>query len=279
MNGPSNMPPVIIRRKKVVAGGHHGGAWKVAYADFVTAMMAFFLLMWLVNATTETQRKGLADFFSPSVPLIRASGGGEGVFGGDSIMSENTLAQSGTGATNRATMANRQARGDSGAETADGSGTGEADLAALEEALMALGGESREMENLLRHVITRITDEGLIVELFDIEGSPLFEPESDTPTWIAEALAGMLARVFDLTRNGVAVNGHTRSYPIVLVNNPVWDLSATRAQRMRTMLVGAGLVESRIQRITGKADRQPATDNPMALRNNRLEVILLRRMN
>lgn len=279
MSGPSNGPPVIIRRKKVVAGGHHGGAWKVAYADFVTAMMAFFLLMWLVNATTETQRKGLADFFSPTVPLMRASGGGEGIFGGDSMMSENTLAQNGMGASNRATMASRQARGDSGAETSDTTGAGDTDLMALEEALMALGGESREMENVLRHVITRITDEGLIVELFDLDGAPLFEAESDSPTWIAEALAGMLSRVFDLTRNGVAVNGHTRSYPIVLVNNPVWDLSAARAQRMRAMLVDAGLTESRMQRVTGKADRQPATDNPMAVRNNRLEVILLRRTN
>jgi chemotaxis protein MotB len=279
MSGPSNMPPVIIRRKKMVAGGHHGGAWKVAYADFVTAMMAFFLLMWLVNATTETQRKGLADFFSPSVPLIRASGGGEGVFAGDSIMSENTMAQVGIGATNRAAMERRQARGDSGADSSDSEGAGDNELLALEEALKGLGGESREMENLLKHVITRITDEGLIVEIFDLEGAPLFEPDTDSPTWIAEALAGMLARVFDLTQNGVAVDGHTRNYPIVLRDNPVWNLSATRAEKMRTMLVEKGLVEARMQRVTGKADRQPATDNPMAVRNNRLEVILLRRTN
>src|SRR6056297_3268960 len=74
-----NVPPVIIKRKKVVAeGGHHGGAWKVAYADFVTAMMAFFLLMWLLGATTEQQRKGIADYFNPTLPLDRVSGGGNG---------------------------------------------------------------------------------------------------------------------------------------------------------------------------------------------------------
>jgi chemotaxis protein MotB len=78
-----NVPPVIIKRKKVVAeGGHHGGAWKVAYADFVTAMMAFFLLMWLLGATTEQQRKGIADYFNPTLPLDRVSGGGNGAFGG-----------------------------------------------------------------------------------------------------------------------------------------------------------------------------------------------------
>ena len=69
MNAQTNARPIIIKRKKViVAGGHHGGAWKVAYADFVTAMMAFFMLMWLLNATTEKQRKGIADYFSPTIP-------------------------------------------------------------------------------------------------------------------------------------------------------------------------------------------------------------------
>jgi len=90
--------PIIIKRKKVVGGGgHHGGAWKVAYADFVTAMMAFFLLMWLLNATTEQQRKGLADYFSPTIPVNRISGGGEGLFGGTSLMSDDTMVQDGTG--------------------------------------------------------------------------------------------------------------------------------------------------------------------------------------
>ena len=75
--------PIIIRREEVVGGGHHGGAWKVAYADFVTAMMAFFLLMWLLNATTEAQRKGLADFFTPSNALSHGSSGSGQPFGGN----------------------------------------------------------------------------------------------------------------------------------------------------------------------------------------------------
>ena len=97
MSDRSNAP-IIIKRKKVVAGdGHHGGAWKVAYADFVTAMMAFFMLMWLLNATTEQQRKGIADYFSPTIPINRVSGGGSGAFGGDNFFTEESLAQSGTG--------------------------------------------------------------------------------------------------------------------------------------------------------------------------------------
>ena len=100
MAGPGNAALTVIKRKKVVqGGGHHGGAWKVAYADFVTAMMAFFMLMWLLNATTEKQRKGIADYFNPTIPVNRISGGGNGAFGGDSVLSEETLAQNATGAS------------------------------------------------------------------------------------------------------------------------------------------------------------------------------------
>ena len=102
--------PIIIKRKKVVGGdGHHGGAWKVAYADFVTAMMAFFMLMWLLNATTEKQRKGIADYFSPTIPLSRVSGGGDGSFGGNSVFSEDQIAQNGTGASGLKPTAEKQA--------------------------------------------------------------------------------------------------------------------------------------------------------------------------
>src|SRR6056297_4096698 len=108
----TNGAPIIVKKVRKVSGdGHHGGAWKVAYADFVTAMMAFFLLMWLLNATTENQRKGIADYFSPTVPISRISGGGNGDFGGDSVFSELELPQNGTGASNRKPTEARQARG------------------------------------------------------------------------------------------------------------------------------------------------------------------------
>jgi chemotaxis protein MotB len=101
MTTHKNVAPVIIKRKKIiVSGGHHGGAWKVAYADFVTAMMAFFMLMWLLNATTEQQRKGLADYFSPTFAINRTSGGGDSSFVGDSIFTEDTITRQGiVGAT------------------------------------------------------------------------------------------------------------------------------------------------------------------------------------
>ncbi|MFN3936024.1 MAG: flagellar motor protein MotB [Gemmobacter sp.] len=275
MAGPSNAAPVIVKRRKVVAGGrHHGGAWKVAYADFVTAMMAFFLLMWLLNATTEKQRKGIADYFNPTIPINRISGGGDGAFGGDSVFSEEVLAQTGTGASRASPTAERQARGE------DSDHLAAIEQHALEQVaqrLRALSGESVLLERLLRHVVTRLTDEGLVIEIFDLEDAPLFLPDSDEPTPVTGQIAAILARSFDIVTNQVAVQGHVRAYPVTLIVNPVWDLSAARAQRVRSLLGKSGLDPDRMQRVTGFADRRPVAPDPSAVRNNRVEIILLRR--
>ena len=280
--------PVIIKRKKVVSGdGHHGGAWKVAYADFVTAMMAFFMLMWLLNATTEKQRKGIADYFNPTIPVNRVSGGGEGAFGGDSVFSETTLAQNGTGATMPSPSPDRQARGTVGAGKSVKDGRAEAEeqrqaqaqaqaLREIENMLNGRTGESLLSAQLLRHIVTRLTDEGLIVEFFDLDDAPLFSPDGAEPTHELDDLIAVVGQAFALVQNEVAVSGYVRARPVVLADNPVWDLSTARAQTVRQMLQGAGLAPERIARVTGYADRRPAVAPPMAARNNRLELVLLR---
>lgn len=281
MSTRDNAAPVIIKRKKVVGGGgHHGGAWKVAYADFVTAMMAFFLLMWLLNATTEKQRKGIADYFNPTIPINRISGGGEGAFGGDSVFSEDQIAQTGTGASGQRPTEERQARGNSGlSESETDAEKAEFEKLAkdIEKALMGVGGESMASDQMARHILTKVTDEGLIVEFFDLEGEPLFAADSAVPEPIMVEIAQMLSRVFAIAKNEVAINGHTRSYPSMLRENPVWDLSTARAQALRGLMEGAGFTPGRIQRVSGFADRKPAVESPMSVRNNRMEMILLRK--
>ncbi|WP_298802068.1 flagellar motor protein MotB [uncultured Lentibacter sp.] len=285
MSAQSNLAPVIIKRKKkVVGGGHHGGAWKVAYADFVTAMMAFFLLMWLLNATTEQQRKGVADYFSPTVPIARVSGGGDGNFGGESVFSEMTLPQNGTGASSLHTAESRQARGEMGMTANGENATSEkgGDLEAeeayrkIEEALMGIGGESIVEKESLKHIITRVTDEGMIIEIFDLENLALFEENSDTPTAVLQDLADVIARVSGLVENNIAIGAHMRAAPVVLADNPVWSVTAARANKMRELLEDRGLARSRFMRQTGHADKSLAVKNPMAVRNNRLEIVLLR---
>ena len=275
MAGQSNAAPVIIKRKKnIVSGGHHGGAWKVAYADFVTAMMAFFLLMWLLNATTEKQRKGLADYFSPSVPISRTSGGGDGAFGGDSILSEQSLLRNGTGASAQFPAQDNKASGTAG-EASD-KGNQEELLAEVEKQLLARSGESTDLHRLLQHVVTRVTDEGLVIELFDLPNSPLFQRDTYVASPVLEQLATVLADVLKATENALAVNGYTRSYPIVMIENPMWNLSSERAQTLRRLMEEKGSREERFSRITGHADRVPVVANETSSRNNRLELILLR---
>ncbi|NNE79811.1 MAG: chemotaxis protein MotB [Silicimonas sp.] len=270
--------PIIIRRKKVIAGGHHGGAWKVAYADFVTAMMAFFLLMWLLGATTEKQRKGIADYFNPTIPVNKVSGGGEGAFGGDSVFTQNTLAKNGTGAgvtMPTATTPSKGANGDADDDSDGADGAGKDPLAELKDMLAGKGGESMVSDLLSRHVVTRLTDEGLIVEVFDIPGAPLFVGPT-TPSPVLQSVARAVGEVFQLASNDIAVQGHMASVPLAARENPVWSRSAERADVVRQLLTGEGLRPERMQRVTGFADRKPVSEDPLSIRNNRIEIILLR---
>jgi chemotaxis protein MotB len=260
--GETNVRPIIIKKKKVIAaGGHHGGAWKVAYADFVTAMMAFFMLMWLLNATTEKQRKGLADYFSPTIAVSRASGGGDGALGGRSLASDASMVRLGSGG-----IAPTEAHG-----TAEEQGR----MTAVEAALMGRGGDSLLDREEARHVTVRLTDEGTVVELFDLPGRPLFDEAE--PTALLDRLLRRVAPVLTEDGGRLALNAFTAAEPVVLRRPRAWGLSTDRAQALRTALPQAGLPEARIARLTGHADRRPAAADPLSERNNRVEIVLLRR--
>jgi len=270
MSAQSNARPIIKRKKIVKGGGHHGGAWKVAYADFVTAMMAFFMLMWLLGATTEKQRKGIADYFNPTIPINRISGGGDGAFGGDSVFSEDTMAQSGTGAGMLRPMAARQASGSQG--TSD-EAEGDRLLAAVEEALLGLSGESLIRDLMRRHIVTRISDEGLVIELFDTETRALFDPDGH-PGPALRALVRPIVAALALVENPVAVESHVA--PDRTGGASAWERSVDRGSTLRALLEEAALPPARIARLTGFADREPVTSDPAAARNNRLEIVVLR---
>jgi len=279
MDETRNVAPVIIKRKKVVAGGgHHGGAWKVAYADFVTAMMAFFMLMWLLNATTEKQRKGIADYFNPTIPVNRISGGGEGMFGGESVFSQDVLPQNGTGGSTRQASSQRQAKGNSGVELSDvpQASAEQKMLENLSGALNGNSGESSVADELLTHIFSRVTDEGLVVEIFDLPNDPLFTKNGTEPSMILRQLVHMISGIFNRTSNQIAINGFSRSYPIVLRLDPGWEKTTRQAHEVRKLMESEHVAKARIQRVEAWADRKPVAKDPMSERNNRLEIILLR---
>jgi chemotaxis protein MotB len=255
----------IIKRRKIVAAGHHGGAWKVAYADFVTAMMAFFLLMWLLSVTDEETRLGLADYFSPTIPIHSTRGGGDGPFAGASMFSQDVLARDETGREG-----DPLAKDDADRQAADDT------LWDIQSQLMGASGDAVDADPLLKHIRTRITDEGLIIEVFDIERSPLFEDDSATPNPILERLLGMIGRVLARTENAVAISGHLAAGDVGPDRPDPWTLSTDRAQSARGLIVAAGVADARLARITGQADRNPSGEEALEDRNRRIEVTLLR---
>jgi len=263
-------PIIIIKRKKVVKGdGHHGGAWKVAYADFVTAMMAFFLLMWLLNATTEEQRKGIADYFNPTIPISRISGGGSDALNGSSIFTEQTYAKMGTGASRTETVDFAR----EGSESRDN-----ASEAAVASNLQNLKDSlSRESQQLSEHLLIKMSPEGIVLEIADSDTTPLFPIGRSEPSETLNTLMTVVAGIFDTFGNEIKIVGHTddRRYR----NNAIydnWNLSADRANTARRLLMRNGVPQHRIREVAGRADTDPLIpENPSAAQNRRISITIL----
>ena len=291
MSATDEVRPIIIKRKKIIAAGHHGGAWKVAYADFVTAMMAFFLLMWLLGATDEKQRKGLADYFNPSLAVNRTTGGGAGMLEGKDFYAKESAAGArpeGAPPTLRDEAAAPETPpdaqpGEVAADTERGETAAQAAARVEQERLEAVGRQitaamnAAEDGTLVRHFFLRITPEGLVIEIIDANDQPLFASASAVPAPILPLLIDVLVPVLGETTNDIAVVGHTDAVPFGGTNYSNWELSADRANAARRLLVGHGLPEGRIVRVTGKAAVDPLVADPTAPQNRRIAITLLRR--
>ncbi|PQA86436.1 flagellar motor protein MotB [Hyphococcus luteus] len=301
--------PIIIKKKKVIAGGgHHGGAWKVAYADFVTAMMAFFLLMWLLNATTEDQRKGLADYFNPSIPISRISGGGNGALNGESVFSEDSAVSNRAGSDNEFPkskvlekdgdsdefdlngahegrgMDDELGAGDGADERArfakmiaEEAGGGPADLADVQNRIDAETVGALE-DKLAEHIHTRMTPDGLVIELVDADGEPLYNLGSSTPSQLLHDLIEVVGPVLATVSNDMAIVGHTDAKPFsASADYTNWELSTDRALAARRLLIANGITGKQIVQVTGKAATEPFADDPLAPQNRRIAITLLTR--
>ena len=269
----SDRPILIKKVKKVSGGGHHGGAWKVAYADFVTAMMAFFLLMWLLGATTEKQRKGIADYFTPTlVKMKEGSAGSYGLLSGSSLTDSDTY-QYRAGQTGTKTITiPRDATGGS----KDG-GSKVKRTAALQEKLQKRLASSEKLRKLARQVKMTMTPEGIRLDLVDDAKFSMFQLGTTILTPDALELVQAIGQVLSTDVSNMTVRGHTDALqwkPGDAANN--WSLSAGRAEATRQALMRSGIAESRFHRIEGVADKEPLVqDNPSDPRNRRMSILLL----
>ncbi|MCB9956700.1 MAG: OmpA family protein [Caulobacterales bacterium] len=276
----STVQNIIIKRVKKVSGeGHHGGAWKVAYADFVTAMMAFFLLMWLLNATTEDQRKGIADYFNASIPISQVSAGGSGALNGSSLFADEDYARTGSGGVDTV-PSSRPEQPDStktSLATKQISDEEEGKLRDIEGDLLARALED-DSNSLLQHIQTRMTPDGLVIELTDSDSEPLYSVGSAQPSPTMEKLLEVVASVIGDVTNNVAIVGHTDSLPYSGARDYTnWELSTDRANMARRMMVKAGMNPAQIAQVSGKAATEPLTDDPLAPQNRRISITLLQR--
>ena len=267
-------PPIIVKKITVVAGGHHGGAWKVAYADFVTAMMAFFLLLWLLGATTEKQRKGIADYFTPTlVKLKQESAGSNGMLGGSSITDVDSYPnRQGQTGTKSMTIP----RDTTGGPKEGGERT--KTIQSMQQRLAQKLQQSQQLRRLARQVRMVNTAEGIRIDLVDDADFAMFRLGTTILTSEAEELLKAIAETVAPEMGGISIRGHTDSLPWkpgIAANN--WSLSAGRAEATRQALMRKGIAEGRFHRIEGVADRELLVrDNPQDPRNRRISILLMR---
>mgnify|MGYP001810301624 CR=1 FL=1 len=294
---------IIIKRVKKVAGGHHGGAWKVAYADFVTAMMAFFLLLWLLNAVTEEQLTGVSNYFAPTMASKSASGAG-GVLGGQTIgegaqmsqtssptlvqsLPQSSLSPEGEDLTTPAGKSDAESQ----EQMKDKPGMSEQELKQalaqreqqkFDKAKEVLEGAIKgipELKQFQGSMLVDNTPEGLRIQITDQEGLAMFPSGSSAPYGHTRAMLDLAARVIrQLPENRISISGHTDAVPFRDPSGYTnWELSADRALATRRALVASGVPENRIDRVVGRADQDPLEKNdPKGLRNRRISIILLR---
>jgi chemotaxis protein MotB len=284
--------PIVIKR--IVKGGHahHGGAWKVAYADFVTAMMAFFLLMWLINTTTPEQKRGIADYFAPQSISPTASGAG-GIMGGKvmgqeasraggavSLFQKNAPNAKNTAAQTQQNSAS-QGGGSSSQDQDDGTtGTSlqNGEFAHAAEAIRQAVADNPDVAALSKQVVVDQTPEGLRIQLVDQDGRPMFQQGTATPLPYTRKILALVAKVVNRLPNRISISGHTEGKPFTASNGATnWELSAARANAGRAILTAAGVSSDRIYEVAGKAGAEPLLpEDPDASANRRLSIVLMR---
>jgi chemotaxis protein MotB len=266
-------PVIIVKRVKKVAGGHHGGAWKVAYADFVTAMMAFFMLLWLLSSPDKERLKGLAEYFSPS--SVAAGKPGEAI---DDVSGT----QPGLGSKRqRAKTSSRTVNGQpsspaesSGAAAGGTAAVPNASLRVIAEELKLMLQPTSTPENASPTPALEKSREGLRISLMDDEGRSMFRGGTAVLNPYARELLERVAR--KIARSGVqiAIEGHTDASGGQASSN--WKLSSDRALAARDALIAGGLTPDRFSEVVALAGTQPVyPDQPNRPENRRITIVLL----
>jgi len=274
------LQPIIV--KKIKKGGHvaHGGAWKIAYADFVTAMMAFFLLMWLLGSTSEGDKKGLSDYFSAPLKVAMQGGSGAGASnsilsgGGTDLTKKNGQATRGTGDDPlKKKMTEEAAK----AEIAKQDAKRIASLRAKIDALITSNPKLNEYRSQIR---METTPDGLQIQIVDDQNRPMFDSGSALVKPYMRDILREIGMALNEVENHVSLAGHTDRTPYGNGERGYsnWELSADRANASRRELVAAGMPDDKLARVVGLASSNLIdAQNPLAPVNRRISITVMTR--
>lgn len=262
--------PIVVKKIKKGGHGHHGGAWKIAYADFVTAMMAFFLLMWLLGSVSKGNLKGISDYFSN--PLKVANSGGEGA--GDAT---SLIKGGGNDITKQAGQVNK---GSPAAEEAARDKRRLSDLKKKFEALMEDKAQTNsKLSQYKSQLKLDMVAEGLRIQIVDEQNRPMFKSGSSDLEPYARDILNEIGKLLNDVPNDLSVSGHTDATPFAGGQNGYsnWELSSDRANAARRqMIAGGGMEGKKVLRVNGFSDEVPIDKgniyNPV---NRRISIVVL----
>jgi chemotaxis protein MotB len=257
--------PIIVKRIKKGGHGHHGGAWKIAYADFVTAMMAFFLLMWLLGSASQGTLNGIAEYFK--TPLKVAMSGGDGAGDATSVVKGG-----GNDLTKKAGQVNKSSR------EQERKVMEKQALDNLQQKIQASVEQSQVLKDYKNQMKLEMTPEGLKIQIVDEQNRPMFDSGSSRMLPHTRVLLQQLAQQLNQLPNRISISGHTDASPFGNGQNGYsnWELSADRANTARRELVAGGLQDNKVMRVVGVASANPLIkSNVFSPENRRITIVVL----
>ena len=271
--------PIIVKKIKKTAAGHHGGAWKIAYADFVTAMMAFFLLMWLLGSTSKAQKEGISDYFK--TPLKVA------LMGGTSVGASDTLIKNGGGKdfTKKSGQV-KKVEGPDGKKTKVDAEEAKkvlekeekVKLEELKKKIEKAIDDSPNLSKFKNQLLLDITSDGLRVQIVDEQNRAMFNSSRADMQPYAKQILQELGKTLNDVPNRISLSGHTDAtpYPDGEKSYSNWELSSDRANASRRELVAGGMDEGKILRVVGLSSASLFNkENPYDATNRRISIIIM----
>lgn len=303
-NNPDQL--IVIKRYKKSHKTNHGGAWKIAYADFITSMMALFLLMWLINITTEETRKGISDYFTSSIINMESANVGSGVMTGETASTQNGNNDQEEQKTDENVRYNsytsnvllennqQQHNLDNNTKTESLKELKEENIEKIKKEVEAIKqaqtkirqniensiqnafNSLQEVEKFKHNLIIELTDEGIRIQIVDSSENEMFKTGSPIPVKFTEKIIKTLGGIIATLPNKVEITGHTDSQPYRQKGYSNWELSADRANAARRILEANGVTNDRFDGVSGRADKDSLNKkDPTAPENRRVSITVL----